>query len=74
MTIVKSGKEDSPELEQYADRLRSYGTRVIVQDNKVSSTNILLEFMRLSQSPALVRKLEPDSMKILLREQLFNRI
>ncbi len=48
MTIVKSGKEDSPELEQYADRLRSYGTRVIVQDNKVSSANILLEFMRSS--------------------------
>ena len=35
MTIVRSGNATSPDLDQYADRLGSYGTRVIIQENQV---------------------------------------
>jgi hypothetical protein len=35
ITIVKSGEGASIELDQYADRMRSYGARVIILQNKV---------------------------------------
>ncbi len=35
ITIVKSGEGASIELDQYADRMRSYGAKVIILQNKV---------------------------------------